>query len=159
MDIKIANLADYIDSIPLVAMWLYGELGYAESGKTLDDVIADLAMQCHVDSLPMTLVGLSGPHTVGAITLVAQELDSKCDYSPWIAFLYVSKEFRRQGVGTKLLKVVADQAKALGFSELYLHTPVDIRFYEKAGWQAIQQIDNEGQQESIMKLALDSQEA
>jgi GNAT superfamily N-acetyltransferase len=53
---------------------------------------------------------------------------------PWFAGLVVDPAFRRQGVGSGLLKFVTQQGRSLGFQHLRLVTEHKTTFYEQRGW-------------------------
>lgn len=56
----------------------------------------------------------------------------------WLSALFVEEKFRGQGVAQKLIKVVEDKCRSLGFPELYLDTVEAIGYYRKLGnWQEI----------------------
>lgn len=58
------------------------------------------------------------------------------DLYPWFCALYIEKEYRGNGYGALLLEQAKIDAKAGGFSHLYLCT-VHIGYYEKYGFNYI----------------------
>ena len=56
--------------------------------------------------------------------------------------LYVSADFRGQGVGNDLMAIASESAKELGYSKLYLETLPELRravsLYERAGYELLE---------------------
>jgi GNAT superfamily N-acetyltransferase len=80
----------------------------------------------------------------GTCLLVRSELDPCHPVSPWLAGLYVAPEHRCHGVGRVLVKAIEDQAPQRGNRRLYLYTARAIRYYERLGWSAVDQVDWKG---------------
>jgi len=63
------------------------------------------------------------------------------DENVWLAWFAVHPDYQRQGLGSQMLAFIEDQARARGFSKLfvetYLHSDFDKarRFYEASGFQ------------------------
>ena len=70
---------------------------------------------------------------VGSASLIAQDMDTRPELSPWLASVYVAAEHRRQGIGSALVRRVAQEAAALGVETLYLFTPDQEHFYARLG--------------------------
>ncbi|MBU0756750.1 MAG: GNAT family N-acetyltransferase [Nanoarchaeota archaeon] len=58
--------------------------------------------------------------------------------------MYVKKEYRRQGIGKRLMKTLLDFARKNNYTKLYLGTTEDmedaIRFYSKMGFKKIKSL-------------------
>ncbi len=63
----------------------------------------------------MTFVASASGNLLGSAMLVAQDMDTRTDLTPWLASVFVAPEHRRQGIATKLIAQVVDAAKALRF--------------------------------------------
>ena len=72
-------------------------------------------------------------------------------YGPWVSMLYTDKNFRKQGIGEFLLKKIESNAKALGFSKIYLYTNSAERLYSRNNWIAIDRIMYKGKETVIME--------
>jgi GNAT superfamily N-acetyltransferase len=70
----------------------------------------------------------------GTCLLVRSEREPCHPVSPWLAGLYVTLEYRRQGVGRVLVKAIEDQARQRGRRRLYLYTRSAANYYERLGW-------------------------
>ncbi len=91
---------------------------------------------------------------LGSASLVAHDMDTRMDLSPWLASVLVAPEHRRRGVGTALIHRVVDEARTLGFRTLYLFTPDKEALYTKLGWQFLERTEYLAQTVVIMSLAI-----
>lgn len=62
---------------------------------------------------------------------------------PWVSTLFVSEEWRGQGICGKLIAFANDRAKALGFERTYIPTEYT-GLYEKYGYRYVKDIVNYG---------------
>ena len=56
------------------------------------------------------------------------------DYIPWVANLFVEKDFRGHRISEKLIEVMERKAKELGYDIIYLVTD-HVNLYEKYGYE------------------------
>ena len=112
----------------------------------------------NTDKIPLTFVSLRGDQPVGMVSLLEEEHEDYTHLSPWVAAMYVTPEFRKQGIATDLIQNLHKRAQDLNFSTLYLSTPDVSELYEKNGWKIIvpNARDPEGEHDStnIMKIDL-----
>jgi len=77
--------------------------------------------------------------------------------TPWLAMLFVAPEYRDEGIGAALIRVVLGRTQALGFSRLNLYTSGDLpRYYEKLGWSIDERVQYLGKERTIMHYDLAS---
>ncbi len=88
--------------------------------------------------LPITFVASSGEELLGSDMLVACDMDTHPQYSPWLAGVFVSPERRRHGIGRVLSERVVREAARFGFATLYLYTPNAQDFYSRLGWSILE---------------------
>ncbi len=72
------------------------------------------------DGVPMALVAHDSDHYLGSAKLIPSDLDSRPQYTPWIAAVWVDPEHRRQGIATRLLQAAAAAVQQAGFASVYL---------------------------------------
>ena len=55
----------------------------------------------------------------------------------FLSDMWVHEDFRRQGLGTKLLKMLEDKVKSIGMEHVYIWTSgfINPKFYEKQGYK------------------------
>ena len=72
---------------------------------------------------------------LGLATLVDDdELPGATEPGPWLAAVFVVPEARKLGVGSALIDHVVSRSRELGYSEIFLYTDHQQKWYEKRGW-------------------------
>jgi GNAT superfamily N-acetyltransferase len=59
---------------------------------------------------------------LGSAMLVAHDMDTRMQWTPWLAGVVVAPERRGRGIGATLAEHAARETSALGFCTLYLYT-------------------------------------
>lgn len=137
--IKIVNLAEHLDVTPTLAAWILDEWPHFLSpGATLETLAARLAERTTPHTIPETFVAFEGDRPIGMSSLVKYDMEARRDLSPWLAGVYVLPEFRNRGVGSRLVRAVMQETRALSIEQLYLFTPDKMSFYERLGWHAVE---------------------
>ena len=151
---QIEYLADKAAFIPTLARWHHEEWGYLSPGGSVEQRVSKLQTHRGRQHIPTTFVALSEGMPLGSASLVAHDMDTRMDLSPWLASLYVTPEHRRRGVGTALVQRVLREAEALSVTTLYLFTPDREEFYTRLGWSLVERTEYRGQQVDIMALQI-----
>jgi predicted N-acetyltransferase YhbS len=99
-------------------------------------------------------VAVSRQAVLGSASLVAYDMDTRMDLSPWLASVYVATEHRRQGIGTALVRRVVQEAEALGVQALHLYTPDKEPFYACLGWSVIERTTYQSYPQVVMTLPI-----
>lgn len=86
--------------------------------------------------------------------LVAHDMETRLQWSPWLAGVVVAPEHRRQGIGASLAGHAATEARSLGFPALYLYTFSAEQYYARLGWQFIERDTYLGAAVTIMSFNL-----
>lgn len=149
---KIINLAQAPEHIPTIAAGHQAQWGYLNPGGTLESRIERMQRFLQGAAIPAMYICVDGRHVIGTAALVASDMDSHPELSPWLASVYVNPEYRKRGVGAALVKHVVSAAKAQGQSPLYLFTPDRASFYQSLGWQFIAQESYRGGEATLMKI-------
>lgn len=152
--IRIDYLADHLAFVPTVAEWQHGEWGHLTPGSSLDRRIAHLSQSTARDAIPIAFVAVSGDAPSGCASLVHHDLTTRMELSPWLASVYVAPEFRRQGIGSRLVRRVMEKAGELGVERLYLITPDRESFYRRLGWSTLDWTNYRGENVVIMEHVL-----
>ncbi len=89
-------------------------------------------------------VGLDVDRFVGCSSGLAYKNGEK--YSGWfyLTDLFVEKAYRSKGLGTRLLKLIENEAVALGVKHIWLWTSHDdaLKFYRKEGYYTFAEMEN-----------------
>jgi GNAT superfamily N-acetyltransferase len=148
--VRIEYLDDNAALIPTLAQWHYEQWGYLTPNKTIERYIARLHSHLDKKQIPTTFVALTGGILMGSSSLVAYDVDTDRDLSPWLSSLYVSPIFRGRGVGSALVHRVIKEAEALGVETLYVFAPDREGFYRRLGWSTVERTEYRGYEVSIM---------
>jgi GNAT superfamily N-acetyltransferase len=154
--IEILPLSDRRGCIEQLAQWQFAQWGPFNPANTIDRRIDRLHGHLESGRVPQTFVAFDGERLLGSASIVAADLPSRDDLSPWLASVYVDPPFRNRGIGAALVKRVAQEARALGFPTIYLFTPDRAAFYANLGWQTVELADWNGLQVTVMELPLHS---
>lgn len=154
-DFRIQNLVDYPQFIPTLAAWHHAQWSYLDLGKSIAQRTATLRTHRRT-AVPMTVVALSADELLGSASLIAHDMDTRMDLSPWLASVYVDPSHRGQGVGSALVRAIVARATAMGFPTLYLFTPDRARFYEHLGWRVLEHVQYRGYAQVLMSISLGS---
>ena len=138
----IEYLCDHINHADTVAKWIFDEF---IDGIWVDTTYADILSSVkknHKLELPIRLIALSDTQCVGTVTIKYNDLRCR-NYTPWLAALYVDKDFRNKKIGEKLIDRVKTIVTELGFKELYLRTEHASGYYKRLGWEFIESCDDD----------------
>jgi GNAT superfamily N-acetyltransferase len=125
--VQIDLLADRPEFIPLLAEWHHREWAYLRPGFSMRDRVALMQERSCRHELPITIVASSGTKLLGSAMLIARDMDTDPEYSPWVAGVFVSPTHRRRCIGRALSEHVLHEAARLGFATLYLtHAVADL---------------------------------
>jgi predicted N-acetyltransferase YhbS len=152
----IEYLADHRSFIPTLARWHHAQWHYLDVGKSAQQR-ADALQKHGRGQVPTTVVALSGGRPLGSASLIAHDMDTRMELSPWLASVYVAPEHRGRGIGSALVQRIVAQARALGFEHLYLFTPDKERFYARLGWSVLERTTYRGYAQVVMVLHLAGQ--
>jgi len=149
-DVKIVHLAACPEVVPTLAAWVQDEWGPVLPGVTFADLVARFESATAPGAIPETFVALEDGRPIGMASIVAEDMPTRPELTPWLASVYVIPEARRRGVGSALVRRVMDAMEALGIDRLYLFTPDQVAFYRRLGWEPLEQVHYRGEDVQIM---------
>jgi predicted N-acetyltransferase YhbS len=137
LDLKIKLLADCQEYIPQLSQLWFDEIG-KQWVPNASVARAEKNFREHInsDQLPLTFVAIHEDKPIATVSLRDND-GIREDLSPWLGSLIVHPDYRRQGVGEKLIEITKHGAKIMGFRRLYL-LAFDLNipdWYEKLGWK------------------------
>ena len=135
---QIGYLADHQEFIPTVAHWHHREWAYLRPGDSIEARTARLRECCGHHEIPTVIIAFTGGTLLGSAMLIAHDMDTRMELSPWLAGVFVAPERRCLGIGAALVRRVIDEATALGVRRLYLYTPSTEQFYSRLGWLLVE---------------------
>lgn len=149
---RITYLADYPESIPLVAKWFYEEWGQFNPNSSLALSESRVRERLNRDRIPLTLVALQNDEVVATTTLKIREMDIYPQYEYWLSNVYTRPDCRGRGFGSQLVEYTVEEAKRLGVHDLYLQTWTSEKLYTRLGWQALERdVEDHGKLVTVMK--------
>jgi len=150
---NIYNLKQKPEYLNKLAAWHQREWSYLNPGQTLSDRLIKMQAYLNEAFIPTTFVAENN-NLLGSAAIIECDMDDRKEISPWLASVYVSPEFRRQGIGKELVKHVMQQAKKHGFNSLYLYTPDQESFYQSLGWLVLEKREYHQTDVTIMSVKL-----
>jgi GNAT superfamily N-acetyltransferase len=150
----IEYLKDREELIPELARLSLTEWFYLRPKVTLESQIEILHGNCGYRQIPTILVATCGDEILGSVALVAHSLDTRTDLSPWMDGVYVRPDYRKQGIASRLIRRMEEEAEAMRIRRLYLSTANAEAFYARLGWQFMERTVNQGIMVSVMQKSV-----
>ena len=147
-------LADHDELVPELANWHFAEWSFLQPNETLEGRTLRLRRCCGRNEIPTVVIALLGNLLCGSGMLVAQDMDSRPNLTPWLAGLYVAPQYRRKGYGAKLIERIVQEAAALQAQALYLYTPNSEKYYFDRGWSVMERCKYRGTDVSVMSRSI-----
>ena len=137
---RIANLFEHPEHIDLVARWIHAEFWADKNVHTPESLAGLLRLAASPDAIPLSLLAFADGEPAGTINLIENDDDKRTHLRPWLAALLVVPSYRGRGIGSTLVRELADRAAALGITALYLGTDSP-GFYTRLGAAIHEQVD------------------
>ncbi len=154
---EIHYLEEYRLWTPTIAQWFYDEWGDFYPNLTVDDIAERLEQRTNTDKIPLALVAVEDKQVIGTVSLKQHDMDTRMQYSPWLASLYVKKMHRHKCVSIKLIEAGINKTIELGIKVLYLYTiiPQHKAFYISHGWKLVEITRYRGKTATIVTKQLE----
>jgi predicted N-acetyltransferase YhbS len=149
-EMKIEYLADYSESVPMVAAWQHAQFGFLTPLATLEDRTERLIRSLQKDALPMALVALFSDKIVGSASILPTTITHQ-HLTPWLSSVYVPGDQRGKGIASALSLRAVQEAAKLRYDRLYLFTPHSEKLYARIGWITFERIDRNGLSLALME--------
>ena len=153
--ITILDLRQEPQHLKTLAQWHHNEWAHYNPGENLQQRIERMQTYLNDAFIPSTFIAKDNK-LVGSAAIVAHDMETRPELSPWLASVYIEPESRCRGTGTQLVQHVMEKAKNCGIKTLYLFTPDKEVFYEKLGWEIICKEPYHGYPVSIMRVRLNN---
>ena len=151
---RIEYLADHPDLIDGLARLHLAQWGRHRPDETLEQRTQRLEEQCGRGGVPSVVVALEDGELCGSAMLVASDMDSRPDLTPWLAGVYVVAACRGRGYGSALVRRIEEEVSRSGIRTLYLYTPDAMDFYERLGWARGERVPYLGEDVTVMSRNL-----
>jgi len=147
----IRQLGDTDPALTTIARWLHGEWSDLCPGAGLQLTTERLAERCGQSLVPSLYLASLDGRPLGTVSLVGLDMPLRPLLSPWLASLWVSPDWRRRGIGSRLLAHVEARAAAVGLSPLYLFTDTRQAWYARRGWMPWENLRYRGLRVTVMR--------
>lgn len=147
---QIEYLADHPELVERLVRLHFEQWGHLRPDESLDDRTLRLEACCGRGGVPSVLVALDAGALCGSAMLIANDMGTRPELTPWLAGVYVVETCRGRGIGSALVNRVQSEASALGVRRLYLYTPDAADFYEGMGWTVLERCEYLGNEVAVM---------
>lgn len=138
-----------------IATLLNQEWGHLSPWASLSAVEDRLRGQLNIGQTPFTLIALGNRDDfLGAASVKLFELPEHRDKMHWLGEVFVPAGLRGQGVGSTLIRACIAESRRIRLPALYLYTPDQQALYARLGWEELERAAVNGEDVSIMRLAL-----
>lgn len=152
---QISSLKDKPHHLLPLARWHHAEWSYLNPARTLDERIEEMQEDLLGKAIPTTFVAEDNGELLGSACILADDMSSHPELSPWLASVYVAEQHRKKGIGSVLVKRVMQHAQESGVKRLYLYTPDQAQLYARLGWQVYSEESYNGTPVTIMSIAFE----
>jgi GNAT superfamily N-acetyltransferase len=154
LSLSVVTLSDRPDLLTTVATWIYEQWWRhlpEHSPETLADMLSERRASDHIYE---SFVALLDSVPVGTATVLDHDIDTerRPDLTPWLAAVYVTPGARRKGIGEQLVSKATAFARSKGLDTMYLWTTDQRDWYERLGWQFLEQFEKNGALVSFLKF-------
>jgi GNAT superfamily N-acetyltransferase len=146
----IDDLIDHPEAIPTLARWHHDQWHRVTPHLSIADRIAGFRARMNRKHVPCGFVAIMDGDIVGMACLVAHDMETRPELTPWLATVLVARSYRERGIGSSLSERVVEEAGSLGFAKLYLVTFDKVRFYARLGWTELERTTYLGLPATIM---------
>lgn len=143
-------LVDHPEFISTLARWHHDEWSYLRPGDSVEARAKRLRAASGRREIPTVLIAFSNGELLGSAMLVAHDMETRMELTPWLAGVFVAPPHRRKRIGSALVERAVECAGELGVSQLYLYTPGAERMYLQLGWAPIERTTYHGAEVVVM---------
>jgi GNAT superfamily N-acetyltransferase len=153
-DVRIGYLADHPEALPTLERLFETEWAGYYGAAGPGDAHRDLVAYSNRSQLPVGLVAFLDSEPCGVAALKADSISTHKHLTPWIGGGMVAPQFRRQGIGARLVSALEAVARGLGFTTVYSGTSTANSLLVREGWQFMEVVQHDGEAISIYEKAL-----
>lgn len=158
-EINIFPLNEKPEYAPILAYLSFNEW-YLNRNVPFEAILREYKKRAHDEAIPCSFIALQGTYPAGMVSLKENDLWSRRDLAPWLSSLWVHPDFRKKGIGERLINAVISSAVSEGFGRIYLfldNKEINYlrKYYMKRGWTFFSECyDNDGAKSEIYCLEL-----
>lgn len=149
---ELINLKDRPSILPEIAKWHHDEWSQYNPNRTFEKRLKDYESYLNDESIPSMFCLMDKEVVLATCAIVACDMEGKENLFPWIASVYVSSNHRGKGLGKKIMQSMAELPVFKIHSKVYLYTPDQVPFYQKLGWETVEELNYCGDEVVIMSF-------
>lgn len=153
LEATLVALGQCPDALPSCARWLNGEWG-RKQGHSFEETLDWLRKIAADGSGELGFAAFCGNRPTGIALLVAYDLASRPDLTPWLSAFFVVPAFRGRSIGRQLIAAITEAARQQGHPVLYLYTNTAEAYYRELGWRLDERFEKGAQSHALMSLPL-----
>ena len=151
--ITIGFLADYPDTIPILAKWFRDQWPDHYASMSQEEMEQDFLEDTSRDRLPSRLVAFESSELAGTIVL-REQTETLPEFQPELGGLYVVESHRGHGIATELVRAGMKLALDQGYETVYATTVVAAGILERLGWEFIKTVIHQDGQLALYRCKL-----
>lgn len=148
--LQIDHLCEHPGFVDLAADWIHREFWADKDVHTPESLAGLFRLAITKTQIPLSLLALVDGVPAGTVNLIENDDDQRTHLRPWLAALYVEPRFRHRGVGSSLVRKLAELSVGLGIERLYLGTD-NPGFYRRLGAEVHEQVSGDF---AVMRIEL-----
>lgn len=153
-NVRIGYLADHPEALPTLERLFQSEWAAYYGAGGPGNAHQDLVAYSNRGQLPVGVVAFLGSEACGVAALKADSISTHRHLTPWIGGGMVAPQFRRHGIGARLVLSLEEVARNLGFTTVYSGTSTANSLLIREGWQLMEIVQYDGEAVSIYQKAL-----
>jgi RimJ/RimL family protein N-acetyltransferase len=138
--ITIGFLADYPDTIPMLARWFRDQWPDYYADRSQEEIEQDFLTDAFRDRLPIRLIAFESSELAGTIVLREDGTEMLPEFQPELGGLYVVESHRGHGIATELVRAGMKVALDQGYETVYATTVAAAGILERLGWEFIKTV-------------------
>jgi GNAT superfamily N-acetyltransferase len=151
---QIVSLTERPEHLMQLAEWHHAEWSYLNPARSFAGRVAEMQEDLAGNVIPTTYVAAVDDKLLGSASILAQDMSSHPELSPWLASVYVDERHRGKGIGSALVRRIMQHARDHKIARLYLYTPDQEQLYARLGWQLLSREPYNGTPVTIMTISL-----
>jgi predicted N-acetyltransferase YhbS len=151
-DLRIDPLSVHRDLIVVTVDW---QMAQFDAGGDRDAWLrARTEEALRSGGVPCAWVALLDGTPAGSVSLIAGNMDTRPELTPWLAALFVLPQYRGRGLGAALTRRCEAEARSAGFERLFLYTSHARDYYQRLGWVPMVDESYAGERVTVMTREL-----
>lgn len=150
---QISTLKNSPHHLMTLAEWHHAEWSYLNPQRSFDERVQEMREDFAGEVIPTTYIAEdNNGRLMGSASILADDMSSHPELTPWLASVYVDASQRGKGIGSLLVRRVMQHAQDNGIKRLYLYTPDQEQLYARLGWQLFSREPYNGTPVTIMTI-------